>query len=185
VTLTEARCARWEPFAPDSDVPCLSCGGVNRHAAWCGPDYLAQGRVTARPTTSSRIPAHVLDKPTIGAYRNRDLVAAKRWQPLRVDMPPTTAEEREWVQGRIIALAAKRQARSDAHRGRIRSTAAWLGREVSAHKVTLADADTRIDRLLGAFDPETDIPILLVPFREAKQIATDAFEATFKRHAHG
>jgi hypothetical protein len=138
------------------------------------------GRALAEP-----IPGRILAMPTIGAYRDPDFVAAKGWQSRRVDMPPTTAEEREWVHGRIIALAAERQARSDAHRGRIRSTAAWLGREVSAHKVTLADADARIDRLLGAFDPETDVPILLVPFQEAKQIAADAFEGTFKAHAHG
>jgi hypothetical protein len=46
--LTQARCERWESFAPNSDMPCLSCGGVDRHAAWCGPDYLA----TVRPSAS-------------------------------------------------------------------------------------------------------------------------------------
>jgi hypothetical protein len=132
-----------------------------------------------RPTTSSSIPAHVLDKPTIGAYRDPDFVAAKAWKP-KVTAALLTDEEREWVHGRIIALAAERQARSDAHRQRIRSVAAWLGREVSAYNVTLEDAETRIERLLGASDPETAVPVLLVPSREAKQIAADAFAATFK-----
>ncbi len=49
-----------------------------------------------------------------------------------------------------------------------------------SHRVTLADADARIDQLLRAFDPETAVPVLMVPLKEAKQIAADAFEATFK-----
>ena len=163
---------------------CFSCGHAESHASWRGADYLAQERI-AIGAAAAPIPDHVLAKPTIGAYRDPNLNAAKRWQPPRVDAPPTTDDERAWLHDRITAFAAERQARSDAHRERIRTTAAWLGREVSAHKVTLADAEQRIDGLLEALDPETLVPVLLVPFREAKQIAADAFTSTFKGKADG
>ena len=51
--------------------------------------------------------------------------------------------------------------------------------------MTLADAEQRIDRLLKAFDPESSVAILLVPFRDAKTIASDAFTSTFEGNAHG
>jgi hypothetical protein len=162
---------------------CLACGHAAHHASWCGPDYLAQDRVSIFFIPTETVPEHILNKLMLGAYRDPDLAAAKRWQPSKGDVSPTTAEEREWVHGRIIALTAEREARGDAHRERIRTTAAWLGDQVRTHKVTLADADRRIDCLLEVLDPETDVPILLVPFGEAKQIAADAFKATFKGHA--
>jgi hypothetical protein len=160
---------------------CLACGRTEGHASWCGPDYLSIERVEVHGTSST--PEHMLDRPMLGAYRDPDLNAAKPWTPPKVQASPLTDDEREWVHDRMIALEAERQARGDAHRERIRTTAAWLGREVSAHKVTLADADRRIDRLLIALDPETAVPILMLPFREAKQIATDAFASTFKGQA--
>jgi hypothetical protein len=164
---------------------CLACGHADRHASWCGHSYLAQDLITIG-AAPARIPDHVGATPMLGAYRHADLKAAKRWQPPRVDVPPTTDEERAWVGERVIALAAERQARSDAHRKRILTTAAWLGSEVAAHKVTLADAQARIDRLLEALDPDTAaVRVLLVPFREARQLATDAFMSTFEGHAHG
>jgi hypothetical protein len=164
---------------------CLACGHAEGHASWCGDSYLAQDRVAAIAGDGAPIPEHIVDRPALGAYRDPDFAAVKRWQPPRVDVPPTTAEERAWVGERVIALAAGRQARGDAHRERIRTTAGWLGSEVSAHNVTLADADSRIDRLLVALDPETAVPVLLVPFREAKQISTDVFASTFNGDAHG
>jgi hypothetical protein len=175
------------PTATDrwSHESCLACGHTEGHASWCGPDYLGQERVEAGPDSGTRaIPDHMLDKPMLGAYRHPELAAAKRWTPPRVDVPPTTAEEREWVHDRIHALAAAREARADVHRERIRSTASWLGHQVHHHKVTLADADARIDRMLKAFDPESSVAILLVPFKEAKRIAADAFASTFEGQSH-
>jgi hypothetical protein len=166
------------PSAGPAGEQCLACGHVEGHASRCGPDYLTQERVAISDDVVPTL-EHILDKPMLGAFRHPDLPAAKRWQPPRVDVPPTTDEEREWVHDRLIGLAAERQARSDAHRERIRSSASWLGHQVRKHKMTLADGDARIDRLLKAFDPASVAPILLVPFKEATEIATNAFASTF------
>ena len=127
-------------------------------------------RAHARPADARRLPTPRFQR-------------ARAWTPPKVQASPLADGDREWVHDRIHALAGERQARGDVRRERIRSTASWLGREVSAHKVTLADADARVDRLLIAFDPETAVPVLMVPFREAKQIAADAFTSTFKGQA--
>jgi hypothetical protein len=173
------------PSGDAAHEPCLACGHAGDHASWCGPDYLAQERVAISDKPGRSVPEHVLAKPTVGALRaGADLEAVKAWKP-KMQAIPLTDDEREWVHDRIAALAAERAARSDSHRERIRSTAAWLGHQVRKHKVTLADAQARLDPLLMTFDPESAVPIVMVPFAEAKQIAADAFTSTFKGKAHG
>jgi len=108
-----------------------------------------------------------------------DLGAAKRWAP-KVNAKPLSERDRVRVADRVDQLAAERRARSDAHRKRIRSTAKWLGREVAAHHVTLADAEARIGRLLDALDPESPLPISLVPIGQAKQLAENAFASAYR-----
>jgi hypothetical protein len=177
----------WPQGRPGADTAresCLSCGHAGRHASWCGDDYLGRERVEILEPIGA-ISERVLAKSTVGAVRaGRDLEAARQWKPKVLCAQKLSAADREWVHDRIVALTAGRQSRGDTHRERIRSTASWLGHQVRAHKVTLADADARIDRLLVALDPETNIPVLLVPFKEAKELATDSFEATFKGQAH-
>ena len=146
------------------------------------PGFGHAQQIASEATTrgAAGIHAEMLDKPTLGAFRDSHLEATTRWQS-PVQCEPLSDEDREWVHDRIDALAAERQARSDAHRERIRRTAGWLGREVAAHRVTLADAERRIECLLTAFDPATEVSVVMVPCGEAKQIAEQAFASTFRR----
>jgi hypothetical protein len=170
------------PPGREQREPCLACGHTVGHASWCGPDYLSLERVPV--AGDAGVPEHVLERPTIGAVSaGADLEAARQWKPSG-SPSPLADDDREWVHDRIHALAAAREVRADVHRERIRSTASWLGHQVHHHKVTLADADARIDRMLKAFDPESSVAILLVPFKEARQIASDAFTSTFEGQAH-
>ena len=109
----------------------------------------------------------------------RDLEAAKRWEP-KVKAEALSERERVWVADRADQLARQRSSRADAHRALIRSTAARLGRDVAAHVATLADAEARIGRLLYALDPETPVPISLVPIGQAKRLAEDAFASSYR-----
>jgi hypothetical protein len=110
---------------------------------------------------------------------DRDLVTANRWEP-KVNADALSERDRVCVADRVDELAAERRLRADAHRALIRSTAARLGRDVAAHVATLADAEARIGRLLDALDPESPVPIPLVPIKQAKRLAEDAFASTYR-----
>jgi len=110
---------------------------------------------------------------------DRDLEAATRWAP-KVNAEALSERERVWVADRVDELAAERRLRAEAHRALIRSTAARFGRDVAAHVATLADAEARISRLLHALDPESPVPISIVPIDEAKRLAEDAFASAYR-----
>jgi hypothetical protein len=114
----------------------------------------------------------------------RDLRAAERWQP-KVRTAPLGDEDRETVHARIAELFDERCACGAKHAGHIRKTARFLGREVAAHRVTLADAERHLDALCMALDPETPVAVALVPFREAKEIAESAFRRSFEGVGRG
>jgi hypothetical protein len=101
---------------------------------------------------------------------NPDLEAAKAWTP-KVEAGPLEDEDRAEIYMRIDELVRERQARAEKHRARIERTTAWLVGEVEAGRVQRRDAEARLRRLCSRLDPETQTPILLVPFAEADLIA--------------
>jgi hypothetical protein len=82
-----------------------------------------------------------------------------------------TSEERDEVHERLEALSDERVARQRAHEQRIISVARHLGREVTAHRVTLQDAERRLDALASVHH---DV-VLLIPYYQAVAVARDAF----------
>jgi len=115
-----------------------------------------------------------LDDDELEALRH-----AACWEP-HLDLPLLTDAERDVVHQRIDGLAAERETRSDAHRDRLRSTAGWLGREVASHRVLLADAQDRLERLARTADADSLVPMFLVPYREAIDLIVAAFAAQWK-----
>jgi hypothetical protein len=116
------------------------------------------------------------------AEPDEDLAAAEAWAP-GLGLPKLTDADRDVVHQRIDELAAERETRGDAHRERLRKTARWLGREVAAHRVLLADAERRLDALALTLDPDSVVPILAVPYAEAVDITRAAFAAGFNQKA--
>jgi hypothetical protein len=106
-----------------------------------------------------------------------ELEALKRWNPPK--LPPLSDQDRarlnEMFDKRVDTSAGRR----DAHREHIRKTALYLGREVAAHRVTVDDADRRLQRLIDLPDPETLVAVVLVARHEAEAIARDAFRAGY------
>jgi hypothetical protein len=85
--------------------------------------------------------------------------------------PRLSDDEQDWVHRRLEELSAKRAARQRAHEQRIISGARHLGREVAAHRVTLQDAERRLDALVSVRD---DVA-MLIPYFRAVAVARDAF----------
>jgi hypothetical protein len=102
------------------------------------------------------------------------LLAIDHWASL--ELPRLSDEERAWVHGRLDALCDERLARSDAHRERIIKTARHLGREVAAHRMTLADARVRSDFQVKREDTDSLVPMRLVSYAEAADVASRAFD---------
>jgi hypothetical protein len=74
----------------------------------------------------------------------------------------------------------ERVRRSDAHRARLARTAHRLGREVAEYRVTLANAEQRLDALAGQLDETAGVPIVLVPWLEARGLIRDAFAGVLR-----
>jgi hypothetical protein len=105
------------------------------------------------------------------------LAAIERWS--LPELRRLTDAEREFVQRRIDELSEERESRSEAHRERLASKARHFGREVAQHRMLLPDAQRRLESLALTTDPESLVPILLVPYRESIQIIEGAFVAAF------
>jgi hypothetical protein len=94
--------------------------------------------------------------------------------PPREPWPPLSDDERAEVHALLDKLSTEHVARIAEHRQRLMSSARRLGREVAAHRVTLADAEARLNRLALTLDQD-EPPIAGVPYREAVAIVRDAF----------
>jgi hypothetical protein len=108
-----------------------------------------------------------------------ELRHAACWEP-NLKLPSLTDAERNQVHARIDDLCSERLARIEIHRERIERTARWLGREVAAYRLTLTDADARLDRVVSVMDSESEFPHFLVPIREGLELARTAFQAAFE-----
>jgi hypothetical protein len=109
-----------------------------------------------------------------------ELAAIAAWSPRGgSELPRLTDDERDQVHDRIDELVAERLRRGDAHRDRLRRTGYHLGAEVAAYRVTMDDANRRVGHMAVMPDPESVVPLLLVPYREAVDIAGEAFAAGF------
>jgi hypothetical protein len=89
-----------------------------------------------------------------------------------------TDGERARVEARMRELGEQRAARRAQHQAKLEREGHRLGRKVRAYRMTLTDADRRLDGLVHALDPE--MPVALVPFREGAAIAAAAFAAAFE-----
>jgi hypothetical protein len=107
-----------------------------------------------------------------------DLRAAACWEP-GLDLPPLSDKERDFVHRRLDGLTTERVQRRDAHRERLRRTGHYLGREVAGHRVTLQDAEQRLERLARTPDPDDLTPTYLISYREGIQLARAAFLSGF------
>jgi hypothetical protein len=107
------------------------------------------------------------------------LRAAASWQA-NLNLPKLSDAEREQVHVYLDELTTEHLARRDVHRDRLRRAGHHLGREVAAHKVTIDEANRRIDQLAERVDTESLVPMPLVPYPEAVDIAGKAFAAGFE-----
>jgi hypothetical protein len=101
--------------------------------------------------------------------------------PVLCDVPPLTDAERVRVHELLAALSEARAVRVAAHRERLEQVAHRLGRRVAAHEVTRRAAALRLDALAMACDPECPVPLLLIPYRDALDLARAAFAAGFTK----
>ena len=79
----------------------------------------------------------------------------------------------------MAKLGEERAARVEAHRHKLAGLARHLGAEVREHRLTVADAERRLDQLAAQLDPESPVPIALVPWRDAHRLARDKFAEGF------
>jgi hypothetical protein len=84
-------------------------------------------------------------------------------------------DERDRVHALLDQYVAEHDRRVDAHVERLERVACQLGRHVAVHRVTLADACTRLDALAMTYDDTVPVPLLLVPVAAAVRIVDDAF----------
>jgi hypothetical protein len=110
-----------------------------------------------------------------------DLDAARRWQPRNgaPSLAPLSDDERPSVADRVDELVSERVARSAAYRERIARAAYRFGVAVAAHRMTRQHAERNLRSLLFAYDPQTAVPLLIVPYRIGVRIAGDAFRRAY------
>jgi hypothetical protein len=106
------------------------------------------------------------------------LLAIDRWSTL--GLPPLTDDQREIVHEQLDVLCAERLARRGAHCERLASRAWFFGREVAMHRVLLKDAQNRLEAMALLPDPESLVPMLLVPHGEAIAIIEREFGASYR-----
>jgi hypothetical protein len=103
-----------------------------------------------------------------------EVLAHLRYLPpvRRVDVCPDTTK-------RFVKLWAARCDRVDAQKKRLRAAAFRLAQQVAAYQLTASDAQVRVERLIAAPDPDSQVPVPLLAAREANEIATEAFRQGF------
>ena len=100
--------------------------------------------------------------------------------PQMPSCPRLTDTERETVHRLLAEFSEQRAARVEAHKQRLSSSAQYLGREVAAYRVTLTDAEQRLEALAGQLDETAGVPIVLVPWLEARGLIRDAFAGALR-----
>lgn len=89
--------------------------------------------------------------------------------------PPLTSEEREVVHTRLDELVEERTQRVEAHRRRTGRLALSMGRRVARGEVTVETATRRLNEVAHALDPDIAVPIFILPWAEAEEIALHAY----------
>jgi len=107
-----------------------------------------------------------------GLARRAEQYEPKPW-------PRLTDGERDDVHWLLDKFSDERATRAAAHCQRLVSRARHLGREVRAHRVTVDDAERRLDVLAGTTEDESGTPIAVVLYGEAIAIARHAFAEGF------
>ncbi len=95
---------------------------------------------------------------------------AAKWPPIDVD-----DETRALTTLRADELVKAKDALRDEHAERIRRECFALGRRVKNHELTLEAGQRRRDAFADVMDESHPLPMPLVPWREAHEIANAAF----------
>jgi hypothetical protein len=90
-----------------------------------------------------------------------------------------TDSEREQVHARLDELTQERRARVAKHIARLWRNGEQLGKQVAAHEMTLTDAYAAFDRQAAQQDPESPVPLFIVPYAIASEILREAFAKGF------
>jgi acyl-CoA reductase-like NAD-dependent aldehyde dehydrogenase len=97
------------------------------------------------------------------------------------EWPRLTDTDRKAVHERLGELSEQRAGRVAAHRQRLVGGARRLARDVSEYRVTIADAEARLEVLALTHNPETpEVPVALIDYRHACEIVNEAFAAAWK-----
>ena len=126
---------------------------------------IAEQREALRQSAAKYREEHRNDDPELTYH----LAALERWAVEAWRRLST--QERDEVHERLEELSNERATRWRAHEQRVISAARHLGREVAAHRVTIQDAERRLEALASVRD---DV-VLLIPYDQAVAVARDAF----------
>lgn len=75
----------------------------------------------------------------------------------------------------FVSAWAESERRADAHRRRVVAVARKLGADVGTGRTTAADARARLNNLAHALDESAPIPLEILPWRVADELAREAF----------
>jgi hypothetical protein len=106
-----------------------------------------------------------------------DLEAARHWQPGEWALSAGEQAELAVMFDRVCAEAEQKRAE---HRARIRRAARWLGVEVAEHRITISDAERRLEAVATACDADGPGRMFILPYREAVAIAESAFADSYR-----
>jgi hypothetical protein len=104
-------------------------------------------------------------------------LARDRWPTF----PPLTDSERQRVHELLDQYTAEHERRVRERAALIERAAHKLGGQVARHDLTRAEAAARLDQLATHVDDTCPVPLYLIPYREALDIARRAFAAGFSK----
>jgi hypothetical protein len=94
-------------------------------------------------------------------------------------LPKLSHEEHAELEAIFDKVVADHNAKVGRHVARLQRAACSLGVRVARHEVTLEDATRRLDSIIAMTDPDSEVPIVLLSYRDGMEIAKRAFLSAF------